>query len=227
MRQRWDDLLFAHWRCDRAALRERIPASLELDTFDGEAWLGVVPFRMSRVGLRALPGLPGATTFPELNVRTYVRRDDRPGVWFFSLDAASPIAVTLARAWYHLPYFQADMHVRADGDVMRYSSARAHRGAPDASFDARYGPSGPVTLAAPGSLEHWLTERYCLYAGSGDRLWRADVHHRPWPLQPAWAQISHNTMAHAAGLDLPTEAPLLHFAKRLDVRAWRPRRLAG
>ena len=223
MRQRWEDLLFAHWRCSRAVLRDRVPASLEIDTFDGDAWIGVVPFRMANVGLRALPGVPGATAFPELNVRTYVRRDDRPGVWFFSLDAASAIAVRLARAWFRLPYFDAEMHVSANGDHVRYSSARTHAGAPEASFDARYGPSGPVTVASPGTLDHWLIERYCLYAGSEARLVRADIHHRPWPLQPAWAQISHNTMAHAAGVELPTASPLLHFAKRLDVRAWRPR----
>jgi uncharacterized protein len=223
MRQRWEDLLFAHWRCSIGVLRAHVPASLEIDTFDGDAWIGIVPFRMSGVGLRALPGLPGATAFPELNVRTYVRHGDRPGVWFFSLDAASPIAVSLARAWFRLPYFRAEMHVSADGDTVRYSSARTHRGASEASFDARYGPTGPVALASSGTLEHWLTERYCLYAGSAARgLWRAEIHHRPWPLQTAWAQISHNTMAHAAGIDLPTAAPLLHFAKRLDVRVWRP-----
>jgi uncharacterized protein YqjF (DUF2071 family) len=224
MRQRWEDLLFAHWRCSIAALRPHLPAALDIDTFAGDAWIGIVPFRMSNVGLRGLPGLPGARAFPELNVRTYVRHGDRPGVWFFSLDAASAIAVRLARTWFRLPYFHAEMHVNSGDGGVRYSSARTHRGAPDASFDARYGPTGPVALAAPGSLDHWLTERYCLYAGSEARgVWRADVHHRPWPLQPAWAQISHNTMAAAAGIDLSTDAPLLHFARRLDVRVWRPR----
>jgi uncharacterized protein YqjF (DUF2071 family) len=226
MRQRWEGLLFAHWRSSVAELRPLIPASLEIDTFGGDAWIGVVPFRMSGVGLRWLPGLPGARAFPELNVRTYVRLGDRPGVWFFSLDAASRVAVRLARAWFRLPYFDAEMHVNGDGENVRYSSARTHRGASEASFDARYGPTGAVTLAAPETLDHWLTERYCLYAGSEARgLWRADIHHRPWPLQPAWAQISHNTMAQAAGIDLPTTDPLLHFARRLDVRVWTPRSL--
>ena len=226
MRQRWEDLLFAHWRCSIDTLRALVPPSLEIDCFDGEAWLGVVPFQMRDVGMRGLPGVPGARDFPELNVRTYVRHQDRPGVWFFSLDAASPLAVSIARMWFHLPYFRAEMQVTPNGDAVRYSSGRRHAGAPDAAFDARYGPSGPVALAAPGSLDHWLTERYCLYAGAEDgRLWRGEIHHAPWPLQPAWAQISLNTIAHAAGIELPPTPPLLHFARRIDVRIWMPRKV--
>jgi uncharacterized protein YqjF (DUF2071 family) len=228
MRQRWEDLLFAHWTCSRETLRALIPAPLEIDTFESDAWLGVVPFRMSGVGLRGLPGLPGARAFAELNVRTYVRHGDKPGVWFFSLDAASPLAVSMARAWFHLPYYRAEMHVSASGEAVRYSSGRTHAGAPDAAFDARYGPTGPVALAAPGSLEHWLTERYCLYAGARDgRLWRGEIHHAPWPLQPAHAQISLNTMSQAARIELSTAPPLLHFARRLDVRLWAPSRLTS
>jgi uncharacterized protein len=223
MRQRWEDLLFAHWRCSSAALRALVPAALDIDVVDGDAWIGVVPFRMSGVGLRGVPGVPGARAFPELNVRTYVRHRGTPGVWFFSLDAASPLAVTVARMWFHLPYFRAEMRVSSDADGVRYSSGRRHAGAADAAFDARYGPSGPVTPAEPGSLAHWLTERYCLFAAARDgRLWRGDIHHAPWPLQPAWAQISVNTMAHASGVELPAGSPLLHFARRLDVRLWAP-----
>jgi uncharacterized protein YqjF (DUF2071 family) len=223
MAQRWEDLLFAHWRCPPGALRPFIPASLEVETFDGSAWIGVVPFRMSGVRMRGLPPLPGLHAFPELNVRTYVRHERKPGVWFFSLDAASAVAVAAARRSFHLPYFRAEMHVTRDGEALRYSSTRTHPHAPEASFDARYGPAGPVDPAAPGTLAHWLVERYCLFASNGrGRLWRGDIHHAPWPLQPAHAQISHNTMAEAAGVHLPSTPPTLHFARTLDVRVWAP-----
>jgi uncharacterized protein len=223
MAQRWEDLLFAHWRCRVDALRSLVPAPLEVETFDGTGWIGVVPFRMAGVRMRGLPPLPGTHTFPELNVRTYVRYGDKPGVWFFSLDAGSALAVAAARASFHLPYYRAEMHVKRDGELVRYSSSRIHANAREASFDARYGPAGPVDRPAPASRAHWLVERYCLYAGNGHgRLWRGEIHHAPWPLQPAHAQFSHNTMAEAAGVPLPTTPPLLHFARRLDVRIWAP-----
>lgn len=226
MRQVWEDLLFAHWPCPVSALRRLIPAALDIESFDGSGWVGVVPFRMSGVKLRAMPRVPGAHAFPELNVRTYVRHGDKPGVWFFSLDAGSRLAVSAARASFHLPYFRADMNIVRDGDVVRYSATRIQPGARPASFDARYGPSGPVTPAAAGSLEHFLVERYCLYAANArGRLWRGDIHHRPWPLQPAHARISHNTMAEAAGIALPLLPPRLHFARTLDVRVWAPTRV--
>jgi uncharacterized protein YqjF (DUF2071 family) len=225
--QRWGDLLFAHWPCRSDVLRPLIPTSLTIETFDGAAWIGVVPFRMSGVRLRGLPPLPGTRAFPELNVRTYVRHADKPGVWFFSLDAASSLAVAAGRVAFHLPYCHADMRVIPDGETMRYSSRRID-GDGDASFDARYGPSGPVERAAAGSLAHWLVERYCFYSSSRDgRIRRVEIHHAPWPLQPAHAQISHNTMVAAAGVVLPTSAPTLHFARMVDVRIWPPTLVHG
>jgi uncharacterized protein YqjF (DUF2071 family) len=221
MAQRWEDLLFAHWPCDAAALASLLPDGLELDTFDGRAWVGVVPFRMSGVRLRWMPPIPGTSAFPELNARTYVRRGSHRGVWFFSLDAASALAVSAARRWFFLPYFRAEMLVSPDGDAVRYSSTRTDPRGPDATFDASYRPTGPVERAAPGSLAHWLTERYCLFAADQrGRLYRGDIHHAPWPLQPAEADISHNTVAEAAGLALDPTQPLLHFARALDVRIW-------
>lgn len=223
MAQRWDDLLFAHWPCPEELLRPLLPPSLELDRFDGVTWVGIVPFRMTGVHLRWMPAVPTTGRFAELNVRTYVTDGRKPGVWFFSLDAASPLAVSVGRRWFGLPYFNADMQVSAAGDSVRYSSARTHAGAPPAAFDARYGPAGDVELASPGTLAHWLTERYCLYAADHrGHLRRAEIHHRPWPLQPAWAAISHNTMAEAAGLTLPDTDPILHFARTLDVRIYAP-----
>jgi hypothetical protein len=227
MAQRWHDLLFAHWPLPAGLLARRLPRGLELDTFDGEGWLGVIPFRMSGVRLRGLPALPGTGAFPELNVRTYVRHRGRPGVWFFSLDAASAVAVGVARRWFHLPYFRARMECLAGTDgAVEYRSERTHPGAPPAELRARYAPDGSPAAAVPGSLEHFLVERYSLFADVGDgRLLRGDIVHPPWPLQPATAEWQHNSMAAAAGLALPDRAPLLHFARRLEVRIGRPRRV--
>lgn len=226
MRQTWADLLFAHWRVRADELVSRIPPGLRLDTFDGDAWLGVVPFRMAWVRPRLLPAVPRLSFFPELNVRTYVTDGEKAGVWFFSLEARSALAVKLARAWFHLPYFKARMRCRRDGDRVCYRSVRTHRDAPPARLEARYGPSGPVALAAPGTLDHWLTERYCLYAVRPDgEVLRGEIHHVPWPLRPAWAEFDVNEMASCHGFTLPREAPRLHFVDRIDVPVWTPQRV--
>ena len=220
MTQTWHDLLFAHWPISPDVLRARVPRRFELDTFDGEAWIGVVPFCMTNVAPRAVPALPGLSRFPELNVRTYVRVDDRPGVFFFSLDASSRAAVRVARLTLGLPYFDAVMSVRSDGDVVSYESRRVKSAA---DFVASYRPSGPVFHARPGTLEYFLTERYCLYAlDRRGRPYRLEIHHAPWPLQVAEATMTRNTMAAAAGITLPAQTPLLHFAKRQDTIAWWP-----
>ena len=226
MAMTWHDLLFAHWRIPFAAVRPLVPGTLSIDTFDGSAWIGVVPFRMSGVRLRGTPALPGPGAFPELNVRTYVTDGAKPGVWFFSLDAASRLAVRAARRWFRLPYFDAEMSCANDGDDVVYRSHRTHRGAHPAEFAARYGPSGRPFAAQPGSLEHWLTERYCLYAAAPDgALLRGEIHHAHWPLQPASAAIDTNTMAEAAGVALPAERPHLLFARKLEVVGWTPERV--
>jgi uncharacterized protein YqjF (DUF2071 family) len=224
MTQVWHDLLFAHWPIPAETLRAHVPSELELDTFDGTAWIGIVPFRMSGVRLRGLPGLPGTTAFPELNARTYVRLADRPGVWFFSLDAASWPAVKIARAWFHLPYFRARMRCQSRGESIEYACRRDHAGANPAEWRGTYAPTGPVEHAKRGTLEHWLTERYCLYARSAaGRVRRGEIHHDPWPLQPATARIEIDTIAAAHGIARPDCAPHLRFARRLDVRIWAPR----
>lgn len=228
MAQVWRDLLFAHWPIEPETARARLPRALELDTFDGKAWLGIVPFRMTGVRLRAMPPIPGLSAFPELNVRTYVRHENRPGVWFFSLDAANRLAVAWARAWFRLPYFRARMFCDGLGEDVVYASARTHAGAPRAEFAGRYGPRGEAVQPRPGTLDHWLTERYCLYAlGRPGELRRAEIHHGPWPLQPAEAAVERNTMARGHGFDLPAVAPLLHFARRQDVVVWAPQRVRG
>lgn len=226
MAQNWHDLLFAHWPLPAAILRPHVPARLAIDTFGGQGWLGVVPFRMSGVRLRGTPAVPWLSAFPELNVRTYVVADGKPGVWFFSLDAANPVAVAIARAWFHLPYFRARMSCAERNGWIEYRSGRAHRGAPCGVLNARYRPVGATYCAEPGSLEHFLTERYCLYAADGNgQILRGEIHHAPWLLQTAEAELISNTMPEAAGIYLPPAKPLLHFAKRQDVVVWQPRPL--
>ena len=223
---RWHELLFMHWPVPREELRARIPPTLSIDTFDGTAWIGVVPFRMGGVRPRLVPPMPWLSAFPELNVRTYVTAGGKPGVWFFSLDAAQPIAVRVARLLAHLQYYDARMSVACSGGDIRYTSERTHRGVPAAALRATYRPNGPVYLPAPGTLDHWLTERYGLYAADrSGRIWRGDIHHARWPLQPAAADVEVNTMTRQIGLGLPDVQPLLHYAERQVVAAWMLRRV--
>jgi len=227
--QSWHNLLFAHWPVAAAALRALVPPQLQLDTFDGEAWVTVVPFEMQNVHPRWLPTLPWLSTFPELNLRTYVKGpgDSQPGVWFFSLDAANPVAVWLARRLYRLPYFKAQMSVLESGEAVHYQSRRAHRCAAPAAFVAQYRPTAKPFTAVPGTLDYWLAERYCLYAVNRQGApCRADIHHRTWPLQPAESEFVVNDVAPASGFRLPERRPILHFARHLDVLTWPLRRVS-
>lgn len=229
MAQRWTDLLFAHWPVDSALLQRLVPTSLPLDSFGGETWISIAAFYLSRLRARWLPALPWISEFPELNVRTYVTLGGKPGVYFFSLDAGSALAVAGARATYHLPYFNARMTtgVASDGTI-GYSCHRTDARGRPATFNARYRPIGPIVLSTPRSLDHWLTERYCLYTvDRAGRVRRAEIHHHQWPLQPADAQIDTNTMAFAAGINDLAGAPRLSFASSLDVVVWKPTRVGS
>jgi uncharacterized protein YqjF (DUF2071 family) len=218
--QTWRALAFLHWPVPPRDMRRVVPPALALDLFDGRAWLGITPFEVVGHRLRGLPPLPVLSRFPELNVRTYVTLGGRPGIHFLSLDAASLFAVLGARAAYRLPYFPARMRIAADPAEVRYRSARL--AGPRAGLRAAYGPTGAVFTAAPGSLEHWLTERYCLYtAGDPGPPRRADIHHPPWRLQRATADVAHNTMTEPLGLRLDG-APHALFAARQDVVIWPP-----
>jgi uncharacterized protein len=225
MTQTWHDLLFAHWRVDRSELRSKVPPAFELDLFWGEAWIGIVPFHMTNVAPRGVPSLPWVSEFPELNVRTYVRVGDRPGIYFFSLDAGSTVAVHTARTLLNLPYHAASMVVsRTQTGGVEYDSSRSSD--PTAEFRGRYAPIGSPFVADKGSLEYFLTERYCLYHVNHQGVpYRLEIHHPPWPLQGAEAQLTRNTMADVNGFHLPDQPPLLHFARRQDMVAWTPTRL--
>lgn len=220
MEQTWNDLLFAHSPVAPEILRPLVPSVLPLDTFDGQCWVAVTPFYMSGVRARWMPSLPGLSAFPELNVRTYVTYGGKPGVYFFSLDAGSRTAAWAARMTYRLPYFYAHMRVAdSDRDKDGWIQYHSHRNS-DAELKGRYRPVAPVQLRNPGTLEHWLTERYCLYTIVRNFVYRAEIHHEPWPLQDAEGEFSVNTLAIAAGIHLPKIQPLLHFAKRLEVLVW-------
>jgi uncharacterized protein YqjF (DUF2071 family) len=219
--QVWNHLLFAHWAVDPAVVRPLIPAGLEVDTFEGRAWVGVVPFWISGLRARGLPPVPGTANFNEINVRTYVRGGGKAGVWFFSLDADNALAVIGARTLFHLPYFNAQIARAVRGERVAYASRRIHPGAPTAAFRGTYGPQGEAFVAPVGSLAHWLTARYRLFSQDGrGRLYRAEIRHAPWSLQPAWAEIRQNTMAQGYQITLPDERPLLHYSRELRAYFW-------
>jgi uncharacterized protein YqjF (DUF2071 family) len=223
LHQWWEDLLFAHWPVSLHELRPRVPPALPIDTFDGSAWLGIVPFTMRSIRPRLMPAIPKLSSFLEVNVRTYVTVDGKPGVYFLSLDANNPRAVSAARSAGHLAYFNAEMYAQRDGATVHYASHRTHHGARSADLIVSYRPSGPGDEPPAGSLTEWLTARYCLYAADRrGRITRIEVDHRPWRLHPATAEIAVNTMACAHRIALPDRAPLLHYARRMDVRTWWP-----
>jgi uncharacterized protein YqjF (DUF2071 family) len=216
--QSWVDLAFLHWPVDADELGKLLPESVELETFDGSAWLGLVAFVLTDLRLRGLPPIPRYSTFPELNVRTCVTRDDRPGVWFLSLDAASRLFVEAAKKLYRLPYHHAQMSAVRDGDRVHYVSARA-----GGAFSGSYRGAGELLRAEPGSLEAFLTERYCLYTEDGGRVYTADIHHPPWDLQRGEARVDLNTIA-----PVPlTGEPHVLFSPRQDTVVWPLRELDG
>ena len=221
MFQSWRTLLFAHWPVRAAALRPLVPEPLALDEFDGTAWVALTPFVIADLHMRGLPPIPGLSTFPEMNLRTYVRERDRPGIFFFSLDAANTVAVLGARALYRLPYRRAEMSARrTGGGWIDYAS---HRLSDGAAFRGRFRPVGAASPPRPGTREHFLTERYLLATVLRDgRVLRAEIHHPPWELHPAEADITTNTVAAVGGIALPDGPPLLHYSERQDTLVWAP-----
>jgi uncharacterized protein len=213
--QTWNDLLFAHWRVPAERLRRLMPSTLPLHLReDGSAWLGVTPFAVSGLRLRGTPPLPWVSRFPELNVRTYVEVGGKPGIYFFSLDAARAAAVVAARRSYRLPYFHARMRAEKVGARIDYVSERIDSSGPAASFRASYAPAGART---GDELARWLAERYCAYTvDEHGRPLRIDIHHPPWPLQPAEGEVEAQGMVDGLGIELEGE-PLLHFSARQNT----------
>jgi uncharacterized protein YqjF (DUF2071 family) len=221
MRQDWHHLLFLHWALAPEQVRRLIPAGLELDLFEGRAYVGLVPFTMTGVRPVWAPAVPGLSSFHETNVRTYVHRAGRdPGVWFFSLDAANPVAVALARTFFHLPYYHARMHLTLEPDAIAYASVRRGSAVPNVTCAIRCKPTGSAMPAQVGTLEHFLVERYLLDAAHRGRLYRGQVHHSPYPLQTAEVAALDETLLAAAGIDRPTDMPLAHFARGVRVEVF-------
>ncbi|MEP6707471.1 MAG: DUF2071 domain-containing protein [Pyrinomonadaceae bacterium] len=217
MRQHWGKLLFLHWRIEEKLLRSLIPAAVEIDTFDGSAWIAVTPFTMWGIRASFLPPIPGASSFHELNVRTYVHFNGVPGVWFFSLDAANALAVWGARHFYHLPYFKARMGLAQKGKTVEYSSKRNDS---PAKFRATWHIGEPLAQSQPGTLPFFLTERYCLYSSHGGALYRARIFHAPWSLQGATLSAFDSTVIESAGLPAPQGEPLLLYSEEIAVDIW-------
>lgn len=225
MHQTWGNLLFIHWRIDQNVLRTLVPKQLDIDVFDGSAWIGVIPFTMWGIRASFLPPIPGTNAFHELNVRTYVHLNGVPGVWFFSLDAANKLAVWAARKLYHLPYFYADMSLTQMEKTITYSSVRRDRHGPPAELQAGWTIGEELPPSTLGSLEFFLTERYCLYSEHEGRLYRARIHHPSWTLRRANLLSMNSSMIESPGLPTPTGNPLLHYAEELKVDIWRISRL--
>lgn len=220
MHQTWGKLLFMHWRMDEKLLRPLIPDDLEIDTFDGTAWIAITPFTMWDVrGFPPyMPAIPGLSSLHELNVRTYVHYDRVPGVWFFSLDCNSSAAVLAARSLFLLPYYRADIELEEDANTIDYELDREEE--PDASFQASWQVGETIPFTHPGSLEFFLTERYCLYAEDDGEVYRSRIYHEPWPLQKATLTELESTMIEATDLPTPKGQPLLHYCEELSVEIW-------
>ena len=220
MHQKWGKLLFIHWPIDAALLRPLIPKQLEIDTFDGSAWIGVIPFTMWGIRATVLPPIPGTSAFHELNVRTYVHFNGVPGVWFFSLDAASKLAVWGARKLYYLPYFNARMSLDQNGNQINYSSQRRDKRGPAAGLQATWAIGDPLPTSSSGSLEFFLTERYCLYSEDKGEIYRARIYHQPWPLRNASLSSLNSTMIESQGFPAPSGNPHLRYAEEISVEIW-------
>ncbi|MEK6336931.1 MAG: DUF2071 domain-containing protein [Acidobacteriota bacterium] len=244
MYQNWGKLLFLHWRIDPELLRPLVPSQLTIDTFEGSAWIGEIPFTMWGIRASFLPPVPGTSAFHELNVRTYVHFQGVPGVWFFSLDAANSLAVWGARTFYHLPYFNAEMGLTQNGNTIEYSSRRTDeltygeffidetadipgvataerlRDHPRAELKSSWTIGEPLPQSSPGSIEFFLTERYCLYSLHRRQLYRSRIFHEPWPLRQAALNSRESTMIKAAGVAEPEEKPLAHYAEEIAVDIW-------
>ena len=230
--QEWHHVLFLHWPVDAGALRPLIPTSLEIETRDGFAWVTVLPFAMRRLRLRGLPALPWLSSFPQLNVRTYVTLDGWPGVFLLRVAAGSFLAATIARRLFHLPYEWVRLAFRQDGAGWIFTCRpRAGRqtgaGARAISFAVRYRPEGTAFGPAPGSLEHWLSERFCYYAAGRDgRIDRGEIDHPPWSLQRARVDILESVWPEASGIESGGAPALAYYSRRQTAFAWLPARIA-
>lgn len=214
--QQWDDLLFLHWPVPYEVLRPFVPEALELETYDGQAWVGVVPFHASKNRLRGIPY--SVASFLELNIRTYVRFYDEPGVYFITLDANNKWVVAGARGLFSLPYVNARMNLTQKGKEISFKSQRyTNDGAKD--FSIKYQPSSMPYYAKENTLTYWLTERYCQYVFRGNNVLKGPISHQPWKLQDAEVDIEKNRAIPYLPHTYFQQTPLAHFSKTKKARA--------
>ncbi|MCQ6276307.1 DUF2071 domain-containing protein [Bacillus sp. V3B] len=228
MRQNWGHFLFVHWPIPLELLRPHIPSTLEIDTYNRSAWLGVVVFVMEGIYPRGLPPISLTPTFPEINVRTYVQYDGKPGVFFMSLDVGDWASYTIAKRWYHLPYQPADISFQKEEQTFHCQSIRKRSTNPPIAFQAKYTPISEVYFPKEGTLDHWLTERYCLFSSNnGSDIFCGEIHHRPWPLQKVEAEISRNTLLTPFKIDGTKVQPIYHFSKGVDAFFWNIKKVSS
>ncbi len=221
MRQRWRNLLFSHWPIPLETLRRHIPSELEIDTYQGRAYLGVIVFMIEGIHLRGLSSLSLTPVFSEVNLRTYVHYQGKPGVFFLSLDVGDWASYTIAKRWYRLPYKKALISFQKEGQSFACQSVRKGTIDPPISFGVKYAPASEVYVPKEGTLDHWLTERYCLFStNNGSNIYCGEIHHRPWPLQKAKADISKNTLFTPFRMEGSEGKPICHFSKGLDTLFW-------
>lgn len=222
----WANILFAHWPVPAEVLAPLVPSPLQIDTWEGSAWVGITPFCIQGARLRGVPPVPFLSTFPEVDVRTYVRREGVPAVFYFSMNAPNPVIAAAARLAYHMPYVAAEVGSSADGDRISVRSLRVGGEGPAADWDSTHWPVSEPFRAEPGAREYFLIERWALYTVDREgHLYRTDIHRQPWPVQRAAVEIRRNTVAGAHGIRLPDQAPLLHCSRGVDVLIWLPARV--
>ena len=217
LRMRWRDVGFFHWPVEPAIVARTLPDDLTVDTYDGNAWLGVVPFWMDDIRPR---GSPIGRSFGEVNLRTYVRADGTPGVYFYNLDADDALSVRLARRLFILPYYRATMTVESHDGTVDFRSERPGDDGPRVRVDVTYSGDGDPAPPTPASLEEFLVERYRFYAGSlGGQVYYADIDHDPWPLESGTVEMRHNDLFEVNGFEHPDGDPVVHYSSGIDVNA--------
>ena len=221
MKQQWRDLAYIHWRYDPAVVRELLPEGIEVDTFDGSAWVGLIPFSMRNISFPFIPPVPYFGSFPEVNVRTYVKRNGVPGVWFFSLDVNRLIPAFVARTTYFIPYCWGSASHTKDGQRLRTTVKRRWPSRSSTQIKLTIGEE----IKEPSDLAHFLSARWGLYSkGFGGRLRYAPVDHEQWQLYEANIVDLSDHLVMAAGLPAPTGEAHVMFSPGVSVRIGKPRK---
>ncbi|MFC4619557.1 YqjF family protein [Camelliibacillus cellulosilyticus] len=226
MRQTWRNLLFLHWPIPFEKLRPHIPSSLQIDTFNGTAWIGIILFVLEGIYPRGISFISLTPKFPEINVRTYVKRDGKPGIYFMSIDVENWASLKIAKRWYRLPYHSAQISFRKEGRIFHCHSIRKGIGNNSISFEGKYAPVSEVYLSKKGTLDHWLTERYCLFSSKNKvGIYCGEIHHQPWPLQKAEIEVVKNTLFTPFHFDLSEVRPIAYFSTGVDSLMWNIRKV--